>query len=356
MSTIRVQAATASRGLVDLTEVFSKGSLKSDVEQVADCFDVEFGYSENTNPQFPIIPVDLGDTLIVSDEETGVEIFKGIVVEEERSGADLRKFTAFDPSWYLTKSKIVIQFGGPIVGLDADICIRKVLAEYGLPVKSIRPMTTKIKEIYINKTGVEIIEDILAKVEETTGVVYTYEMQKEGFYLDTRTVVPVEMKFFLSENDRDSLALTLDDVVETVTRRRSIQDMKNSVKVFFHYSTTLSHWGDFYEAKDPVNIAKYGTLSEVIEEKAEKGVTIRLENKAAAKAAADRMLAKMNRVFEDVSFESMGNLAAKAGRGLSIKEDVSGINGVFLIRSCEHVFETGTHKMRITLGVEDDAR
>jgi hypothetical protein len=355
MSEVTIKAVSAERGLVDLTEVFSRGSLKSDIGQVADSFDCEFGYN-SANPEFPTIPLDLGDTILVSDTETGEELFKGVIIEEERAGETVKRFTAFDPAWYLTKSKIVIQFGGPVVGISADQCIRKVVEQYGLPISYIRPMSTPIKEIYINKTGVEIIEAILAIVEEKSGGVYHYEMRKAGFHLDQREILPIEMKFYLSANDRESLALSIDDVVETVTRRRSIAETKNSVKVFFHYSTALSHWGDTFEAKDSVSIAKYGTLSEVIEEKAEKGVTIRLENKAAAVAAAQRMLAKMNRVFEDVSFECLGNSLARAGKSFPITEPVSGIDGLFLIRSCEHIFEGGVHKMRLSLVVDGDVR
>ena len=56
MSDVTIKAATASRGLVDLTEVFSSGSLKSDVDQVADSLDVSFGYNES-NPDFPTLPL-----------------------------------------------------------------------------------------------------------------------------------------------------------------------------------------------------------------------------------------------------------------------------------------------------------
>lgn len=361
MSKIIVRANSKERGLVDLTEVFMRGSLKSDIGQVADCFEVEFGYAEDTNPDFPIIPLDLGDTLIVNEAESGVEVFRGVIVDEERDGRAFRKFIAYDPAWYMTKSKMVIQFRDVL----ASVAIGRVVKNYGVPIQYIAPMTTKINEIYINKTGIEIIEDILSKVEKEKVITYHYEMRQGGFYLDALKAVPVEVKFYLSENTRESLGLSIDDVVEKVSRKRSIADMKNTIQVFFHYSKTVKdktgkkkeiHWGDVYEASDPVNVARYGTLAEVLEEKAEKGVVIRRVSKALAMAAAQKTLEKMNRVFEDVSFEVLGDLQFRAGRGLRINEPISGISGTYLIRSCEHIFSDGVHKTKMTLGVADDVR
>ncbi|TCO78017.1 XkdQ/YqbQ family protein [Marinisporobacter balticus] len=309
---------------IDITPLVGSINWRSNINELGQqlTFDIAF----NDDRYFPVNPVDLGNLIILKNEE---EILRAIVVSEQRNGRGRIEYSCFDYAFYLNKSKAVYQFN-KVRGKKA---IETILNDFKVSIGNIVPIPIITNKIYNNWVVSDIIKNILGMDKDITKTQYRMEMRQGKLYIENQEELMIKGTFRLSENIQP---YDITSAISSPSRKRSIEEMKNSIQIVSddHVVVNLP--------KDKL-IEKYGLLQEVIS--AEK------KDIAQAKNMAKNKLDELAKIFEENSIEMIGNDQVRAGRTIEIKEPVTGMNGKYLIKDVNHTVKNGIHKMQLGLGV-----
>lgn len=309
----------------NITPLVGSVTWRSNTNELGEQLDFEIAF--NDDRYFPINPVDLGSMIRLENED---EIFRGIVVTEQRNGRSSINYTCFDYAFYLNKSKEVYQFN-KIPGQKA---IETILNDFKIPIGSIAPITTIINKIYNDKPLSEIIKEIIDIAEKEKGIKYRMEMRQGKLYIEKQDDLVIRATFKLAENIQ---AYDITNTISNPSRKRTIEDMKNNIKI-------ISDDKVLAEKKDENLIKQYGILQEI--------KAIDQKDTAKARNIAQNMLKELGKVFEENSVEMIGNDQVRAGRIIEIEEPITGMSGQYLIKDVNHTIKNGIHRMQVGLGVK----
>lgn len=295
---------------------------------------MEFDVVNGNTRFFPKNPCDVGDMVILTKNEE--EIFRGILIDEERKGRDATTYRVSDFSWYLGQSKSVYQFNQ----ISASQAITTMLNDFGIPMGSILTMPTIIDEIYIQESPGKIIQKIIEKVEKHEGYSINGEMREGKLYLEKRKDLLIEGQFSITENTVNNVT----DVIGDSQRKRSIEDMRNRIKLIVDDEET--GYEITAQAEDISLIERYGLIEETIK--------IDAEDAAKSRQVAKNLLKNLGRVHETVSIKLMGDIKFKSGRLFDLIEPVTGTNGRFMIATAKHQVSNQIHTMDLDLVLPED--
>lgn len=315
-----------SNEMINITPIVGTVAWSSDIDELAEQLTFEIAY--NDNKFFPINPCDIGDLVILKNDN--FEIFRGIIFTEQKNGRSPIQYICFDYLIYLNKSKDIYQFNG----VGAKKAISKILNDYNIPIGDIANINTKIDKIYHEKTIAEIIKDILDQVKKETGIKYWIEMRNGKLYIKKQADMLINPTFKLANNLQENY---ITDTISNPSRKRSIEDMRNSIKIV---ATNDKKVIIKAEIKDDNLIKKYGLLQEV-QKVDEKDIT-------KAKNIAKNLLSELGKVFEETAVEMLGNDEVKAGRLIQIEESITGMTGRYLIKNVSHNLDK-VHTMSLSL-------
>lgn len=310
--------------MTNITPIVGDLSWRSNIDELGT--ELNFSVANNDIRHFPKNPIGIGDMVILKGKE---EITRCIVVSEDKQGRKPIFYKAFDPAFYLNKSRRTYQFNN----ISTTKAITQMLNDYRIPIAQITNIATKIDQLYINETISDIIRDILEQAKNENGKRYTMEMNKGKFNLYQSAEMVVKPRFNLANN----LSLVNGaSAISNPSRRRSIENMRNNIQIVCDNKvvTTLS---------DQSSIQKYGMLSDTIE--------IQADDISKARNIARNTLNELGRVFEENSIEMIGDNSVLAGRTIEIEEPVTGMTGRYLIKNVVHNVRNGIHKMSLELGV-----
>ncbi|MGE7828961.1 XkdQ/YqbQ family protein [Paenibacillus sp. NPDC093718] len=316
---------------IDITPIVGNVRWSSHVDTLGQSLEFEVAYSDTKF--FPKNPCDLGHMVVLKNGAR--ELYRGIIIRGNESGRNPISYESLDLAVYLNESTSVYQFKK----INAKQAITKVLSDFIIPIGSIDSMPTLIKKIYIEETPATIITDIIEQVEKDVGYKFRMEMRAGKMYIVKRKDLVVSGTFRLSTNlPKNSVT----DAISEPTRSRSIQEMRNSIKI------VLQGEKDSYSikatAKNQKLIDQYGLL--------EHTETIEKTDVAKAKNIANNRLKELGRIFEDNTMRLIGHDDFIAGRLIEINEPVTGMRGKYLIKSVTHVLEGAQHYMDVSLGVD----
>ncbi|QEK11700.1 hypothetical protein FQB35_04600 [Crassaminicella thermophila] len=300
----------------------------SNINELGERLDFDIAY--NDDRYFPKNPVDIGNLIILRNQG---EIFRGIVITENKAGKDPITYTCFDYAFYLNKSKGIYQFNK----VKGNKAIESILNDFNVPIGSIAPINVAISKIYNDKYISDIIKDILDIAQKETGIKYRMEMRLGKLYIEKQTDLIIKATFKLASNIAPN---NVTDAIFNPTKRRTIEDMKNSIKII---TTNNDKTKIVTEAKDNGLINKYGLLQEV--------KSIDKKDIAQAKNIAQNMLKDLGKIFEENNIEVPGDDSVRAGRILEVNEQVTGMKGNYLITDVIHTVKNGIHRMKLGLGV-----
>lgn len=295
---------------------------------------IEFGIISTDARYVPKNPVEIGDLVIIYNEK--IEVNRGIVVKESKSGRNPIEYVAYDYGWYLGKSNSVYQFNG----VSAKQAITKILSDFGIPIGNILDAPTIITKIYIQKSPAEIMTDIIRQFERETGQKVYIELREGKIFIERMKDAVVIGSFKLATNIGANNVL---DNPLQMERTRSIEGMKNQVKIILSKN-------DNYEtialAQDVNSGARYGLLEQ----------TFKIDEEDAAKArqVAKILLDRLNRIHETNKITLMGDPTFKAGRMFDLLEPVTGAKGRYMISSCKHDVGSSLHTMDLVLTLPED--
>lgn len=275
--------------------------------------------------------VDIGNLVLLKNGDK--EIFRGIVTTEEINGEYSISYIAFDFAFYLNKSKGVYQFNN----VKASNAIVRLLNDFNITIGNIASINTIINYIYFDKVISDILKDILQQSTNETGIKYRLEMREGKLFIEKQSDLVINATFKLASN---LAAKNITNAISNPTRRRSIEEMKNSIIVISNNNDVVRTEAI---AKDEQSISNYGLLQEV--------QTVEDKDIAQSNNIANTLLKEFNRIFEENSIETIGNDAVRAGRILNINEPKTGMNGNYRIKSCTHTVNNGIHRMNLDLGV-----
>jgi hypothetical protein len=306
---------------VDISPIVGSISWSDDVETLGQ--QLTFNTAYNDTKYFPQVSIEPGDTILLKNK---AEIFRGTMITEQRNGAFERVFTCFDPAFYLNKSRDFFQCNK----IKADAAIKQLCSLVSVPVGKIASIPVVIDKIFDGEISA-IIKEILDIAEKTLGTKYRMEMRQGKLFIEKQKDLIIKGTFTLAGNEYD-----LNDSISNPSRKRSIEDMKNSIKIINNEKVIST-------VKDSNIISKYGLLQEVL--------SVSDDEKPKAANIAKNMLKDLGRVSEESSLEMLGNDDIRAGRLIEITEPITGMKGLYLIKSVNHTLDKGIHKMSLQLRV-----
>lgn len=306
----------------DITPITGTVDWQSSLDELAVKLDFTVAY--NDDRFFPLNPVDLGSLIILHNKS---EVFRGIAITEKKNGRGEISYTCVDYAFYLNKSKEIYQFNK----MAADLAIGKILYDFNVPVGSICPIPVPITKIYPGEVVSDIIKDILNQAEKATGIKYRMEMRSGKPYIERQVDLVIRPNFQLAAN---LSPVPCTAIISNPSRTRSIEDMKNSIKIMANNQVIA-------QVRDDSLIAKYGLLQEVQSE----------GGNGQAQVIAANLLKDLGKVFEENGIELPGNDEVRAGRIIQIEEPVTGMKGKYLVKDANHSLESRMHTMQLGLEV-----
>lgn len=284
---------------------------------------------------FPKNPCDLGDLVILTKGTD--EVFRKIIVNENGSGRNPVKYSAYDFSWYLSNSTSVYQFNR----ISADQAITKVLTDFNLKIGSMLKMPTIIDDIYIQKTPGSIIQTIIEKVEQNEGYKINAEMREGKIFFEKRKDLLINGKFNIAKNiEPYDINYSISDVSKT----RSIESMRNRIRLIVADDET--GYEITAQTQNDELIKKFGLLEETIK--------IGAEDAAKSRQVAKILLQRLGKVFETNSISFMGDIKFKSGRQFDLIDPITGLSGRYMIASAKHKVSKQIHTMDLELVLPED--
>lgn len=291
--------------------------------------ELSFDYAYNDTLHFKKYDmIEAGDHIALMNGNRYLGRF--VVVEEAVSGRFGKPYTCFDYAWYLNKNETVIQFNK----ISASQAIKKLLDKFGVKHR-IPTINTLITKIYKGQTVSDIIRDILDQVEKEINKKYRLEMDKDTVVvLDAKSII-INPTFKQSSN---LSPVPIVAAMQSPNVTRSIEDLKNNVIVVKGGDDNVKVLAT---SKDQASINKFGLLSRVVE--------VDEKNEAQARNIARNTLSEANKIGETISVPLIGHDDIKAGRTLVIKEEITGLNGKYLIKTASHTENKGIHLVTVEL-------
>lgn len=247
-------------------------------------------------------------------------IFFGVIIDIEYNGREPRKCTCLDLAFYLNENKTTIQFNNQI----ADEAIRELLKRFNIKYK-VTSIPVKIDKIYKAEAISDIIKDILKLAEQQLGKKYRFEMRGDTLVVFNWNDIKVNCNVQWIENPQ---------------RKLSMEKMKNRVEIVADGDQTAKVVA---VVEDKASINKYGLLTEQ--------QTINEEEIAKAKNVAQNLLKELNRIQETGSVSLLGHYEVRAGRIITLKEPITGLQGDYFITDAQHSISNGIHLMSLSLEV-----
>ncbi|MEH7389658.1 XkdQ/YqbQ family protein [Bacillus sp. JJ1474] len=306
---------------IDITPIVGSISWSDDVDTLGQ--QLTFNTAYNDTRYFPQVSIEPGDTILLKNKN---EIFRGTMVTEQRNGQFERVFTCFDPAFYLNKSKEIFQCNK----VRADVAIKQLCNMFNVPIGNVVSIPAVIKKIFNGEISA-IIKEILEIAENTLGIKYRFEMRSGKLFIEKQTALIVKGTFTLAGIEYD-----LNESISNPSRKRSIEEMKNSIKIINNDKVVTT-------VRDEGLISKYGLLQEVH--------SVNDDEKSKAKNIANNILKELGKVLEENSLDMLGNDEVRAGRLIEINEPKTGMSGRCLIKSVNHTLDKGIHRMSLQLRV-----
>ena len=308
----------------DITRFCGNVSITDNLDSIT----VELAFTIVKNPQDRYItssrpnPVP-GDKIdVIGDTRT---LFSGIITEVSLAG----EYTALDYGFYLSNNDVIIQFNKT----SCSTAVRQLCSKAGVPLGSLPGLPGTIDGLYIEKTVLEILQEIIETTTAAAGKNYFMRVRDGALniYEYPQTVTFAKHRFEVGNEIDVTYALGSVDGSDSVT------DMRNNIVVVSEDNGTAKVLAT---AQNAAAVAKFGQLTKTIKRSSD-------EENPAAKAA--NTLKELGNIKTTRSVGDMlGSEAVTAGVLLLFSSDRYGLTGVYLVKSVTHTFGAA-HRMSLDL-------
>lgn len=308
----------------DITRFCGNVSITDNLDSIT----VELAFTIVKNPQDRYItssrpnPVP-GDKIdVIGDTRT---LFSGIITEVSLAG----EYTALDYGFYLSNNDVIIQFNKT----SCSTAVRQLCSKAGVPLGRLPGLPGTIDGLYIEKTVLEILQEIIETTTAAAGKNYFMRVRDGALniYEYPQTVTFAKHRFEAGNEIDVTYALGSVDGSDSVT------DMRNNIVVVSEDNGTAKVLAT---AQNAAAVAKFGQLTKTIKRSSD-------EENPAAKAA--NTLKELGNIKTTRSVGDMlGSEAVTAGVLLLFSSDRYGLTGVYLVKSVTHTFGAA-HRMSLDL-------
>ena len=308
----------------DITRFCGNVSITDNLDSIT----VELAFTIVKNPQDRYItssrpnPVP-GDKIdVIGDTRT---LFSGIITEVSLAG----EYTALDYGFYLSNNDVIIQFNKT----SCSTAVRQLCSKAGVPLGRLPGLPGTIDGLYIEKTVLEILQEIIETTTAAAGKNYFMRVRDGALniYEYPQTVTFAKHRFEAGNEIDVTYALGSIDGSDSVT------DMRNNIVVVSEDNGTAKVLAT---AQNAAAVAKFGQLTKTIKRSSD-------EENPAAKAA--NTLKELGNIKTTRSVGDMlGSEAVTAGVLLLFSSDRYGLTGVYLVKSVTHTFGAA-HRMSLDL-------
>lgn len=274
---------------------------------------LEFGFPQNLANK-----IVQGDQVKLLDGKT--TLFQGVVFRKERSFNNNEiTILAYEHMVYLLHSSGSYNFKTTTL----EGVVKKVCADLGLPVGTVTDSSTRITlDPQLSIGCYNVLYEACYEAKKVTGKVYI------PVVIDNRISVIQAgevVKNLTLSNGVNLLNTTYSETIENVVNKVIIVD-ENGKSIGQVTGEGLTTWG---------------TFQDVYQKEEKKNPT----------GEAKKMLHGMDR---EASVEALGDTRCISGKALTIKDQKTGVTGLFYIDEDRHHFENGNHIMNLTLNYKNE--
>lgn len=256
----------------------------------------------------------------------GTELFRGVVVEVNRSGDGKASVTLFDELWYAAKNTVDYVVKG---GTTATQALKRLFKKYDIAYGSMVDTKHKFgRKIFLKKSIAEIIDTLIWETYEATGRKYTVEVR--GGKVVMSQVIPQSTRFRI-ERGTNMTGISVKTTIEGMATQVYVtggEDEQKGLKVLKKDASGIKRYGTLQYAEHRSNVRKSGDLTQY----------------------AAKVLARKNAPTKTVSVQAVGHFGVKCGDVVYIKDSTTGVNSRYWVTADSHTVDgTGKHTMDLSL-------
>ena len=250
--------------------------------------------------------------------ENSNELFRGFVYEREKSSDNSMSFLCYDYCAKLNDIKVSYN----IKNETASSIYNKALSEYGLSKGDIVGTSTPIKKVFLGTTAYDMIMTAYTEEAKKTGKKYMVYSKGDKFCSSEKGNVKLKLSF---EEGKNILSSNF---------KESVSNMVNKVIIVDENGNKSS------EVSNDEWLKTYGLFQEVYKKE---------ENKDANTEAK----AMLNGIEQSCSLSGFGDTSCITGYGVQVKDNASGLTGLFYIDSDTHTWEGGNYTIDLELNFKN---
>lgn len=276
-------------------------------------------FSLISSPMDKNIPkVDIPLMSIISFYEDDSELFRGFVYEREKSSGNSMSFLCYDYCAKLNDIKVSYN----IKNESASSIYNKVLSEYGLNKGDIVGASTPISKVFLGTTIYDMVMSAYTEESKATGKKYMLYSKGDKFCSMEKGITKLKLSF---EEGKNILSSNF---------KESVSNMVNKVLIVNDNGNKVS------EVKNDEWLKTYGLFQDVYKQQEDKD----------ASAEARSML---NGINQSCSLTGFGDITCITGYGVEVKDNYTGLVGLFYIDSDTHTWSGGNYTVDLELNFKN---
>nr|DAR32737.1 MAG TPA: 43 kDa tail protein [Caudoviricetes sp.] len=297
-----------------ITDILLSWSWSGDKSTLVRQLVAEIVFDESTGLPVP----QMGDAVMMTDD-SGNPIFDGVILRRSAGSEETSmSFTCFDRGIYCRRNDGTYKFR------DAapETVTRQVCADYEIPVASLPRSGVKVSRKFAGVALDKIIETVWTLASQQTGEKYAITYTPRGLMVSVRDV---------SER---SLVLKAESNLMDAQTSEDASNMVNSVAIYDSDGSFLRRTGDSTAQQ------LYGVM--------EKHLTANASSDVDTDKEAQELLD--NGVMQQtVTVNVLGDLSLITGKTVVVRENRTGLQGIFWIDADVHTWKRGNYYCRLTL-------
>ena len=312
----RMLIKNRSGELLDVTQLVSSVTIQGDYKQGARRLDCSYIASSIDN-NIPNAGIQEYDNVFFY--ENNKLIFSGCIYEISKdSSSNTMTFYAYDNGVVVLKNKATYNFNNKSITEIVNTLVNK----YNIPVESFIKSDLKIDKIFFNQSLYDILMSVYTILSKSTGKKYMIEWTTGKMNIVEKGKIVLEYGFNENENlINSSYTINIDNVVNKV----------DIVDENYNYIKSVS---------DEESIKLYNVFKEFIKQG---------EGEDATELAKSKLQGPERRC----TLSGFGDYACITGRAVKVKDNYTGLIGLFYIDADTHKWENGLYTIDLELNFQN---
>ena len=312
---IKLICQKASGEKLDITNLLINVTWSGDYKSCAR----KLEFSLISSPMDKNIPkIDIPLMAMILFYEDDKELFRGFVYEREKSSDNSMSFLCYDYCAKLNDIKVSYN----IKNETASSIYNKTLSEYGLNKGDIVGASTPVKKVFLGVTIYDMVMTAYTEEAKNTGKKYMLYSKEDKFCSMEKGITKLKLSF---EEGKNILSSSF---------KESVSNMVNKVLIVDDNGNKIS------EVKNDEWLKTYGLFQDIYKQQDDKDSNLE----------ATSML---NGVDQTCSLSGFGDTTCITGYGVEVKDNYTGLVGLFYIDSDSHTWEGGNYTIDLELNFKN---